>query len=553
MGGNWGTNQEKTNTLPEEYFAYLKSLNVDWVGISVALHYDDSLDSTVERKYSGVNIPTFSDDFLRKLIRAYHQHGICIYLTLAFEAQEAEMAEHPVSRWQLGGSIPISDDGRSMVEFWPWALDHPDHDRFVAEFWESYTEQSVHFGRLAEEEGVALYSLGTETEGLFRTRPGSAWPGDFNQELRSMVAAVRAVYSGPLTYDMHFSVLTDPGFRTGPGAYVLWEDLDLDVIGISSYFPLADNPPSRVLSVEALENRWENIFQKYLIPLHNAHPDRPIYFTEFGATDSTLSPYISNADEFNPRLFVDNNGNHLDDGEETQANIYAALYNVIGRHPGVLNGTFLWGMMMAGNDEWRISFARVREFSVRNKLAEDVVRSAYGASPRSPTSTAAPTLSPEQEISFFIYADSSSPGWSFGPWQGQMDLQSEAVVHSGQHAIAADLDPWGSLGMWTAAPFDLSQYRYLEFAIHGGEQGGQTINVLAFDQETITANLAISYYTQSAGLPPGEWVVVQVPVKDLNPTHLRMTSFVIENHSDEPIRTIYVDDIRFVSAAPGNQ
>ena len=57
----------------------------------------------------------------------------------------------------------------------------------MAEFWETYTQQAVYFARLAEEEGVRLYSLGTETARLFRTRPGGSFPNDFGQELRTMV------------------------------------------------------------------------------------------------------------------------------------------------------------------------------------------------------------------------------------------------------------------------------------------------------------------------------------------------------------------------------
>ena len=61
MGGNWGTNKDTVHDLPAEYFEYLRDLNVNWVGISVALHLEGSMDSTVELKYSDVSIPTFRD------------------------------------------------------------------------------------------------------------------------------------------------------------------------------------------------------------------------------------------------------------------------------------------------------------------------------------------------------------------------------------------------------------------------------------------------------------------------------------------------------------
>ena len=51
------------------------------------------------------------------------------------------------------------------------------------------------------------------------------------------MSEVRHSYSGPLTYDMHKDALTFPDFL-GPGSDHLWEDLGLDVVGISAWFGL---------------------------------------------------------------------------------------------------------------------------------------------------------------------------------------------------------------------------------------------------------------------------------------------------------------------------
>ena len=37
------------------------------------------------------------------------------------------------------------------------------------------------------------------------------------------------------------------------GSNHLWEDLDLDIVGISAYFPLIDYRPTTVLSVAELQ------------------------------------------------------------------------------------------------------------------------------------------------------------------------------------------------------------------------------------------------------------------------------------------------------------
>ena len=375
MGGNWGVTSDIV-ALPQDYFLFLKNLNVDWVGISVALHYDDSMDSTVERKYSGVSIPTFTDEVLINLIRKFKEYGFRVYLTLAFEAGEAASAEHPVSRWQLGDPNMPSEDPNISEAYWPWSLSHALHDQFVAEFWDTYTQQAVYFATIAQQEGVELFSLGTETERLFRTRSGGYWPNDFKNELSAMVAAVRSVYDGSLTYDMSSDAMRYENFY-GPGSNYLWEDLGLDVVGVSAYFQLSQSSPATVMDIESLEEKWEEVFNDYLIPLKDRNPNLPILFLEFGYCDSVQAPYLPSSEEFTTRVFTDSNENGIDDGAETQANIYEAFFSSIDNHPDVIQGAFLWGHSMISEQNWENYWSSIREFSVRGKVAEEIVRATY--------------------------------------------------------------------------------------------------------------------------------------------------------------------------------
>lgn len=394
ISGNWGTNHEAVDDwregrsevlVPEYYLAWLKHLHVNWVGISVALTYDDSMDSTVERNREHVPVEdgdaSFSDRALRQMIREFRSHGIDVYLTLAFEAYGAENAARPVYRWQLGD--PGGDDGGPccnsgiLPEFWPWRLEHPDHARFVAEFWETYTQEAVHVAMLAEEEGVRMYSLGTETDRLFRTRAGGYFVNDFGAELHSMVDRVRAVYSGLLTYDMHYSGLLDPDFF-GPGLDRLWNDLDLDVVGISAWFPLTDAPPTTVLSVGQAQAKYEQIFGEHLMPLAARNPGRPIMFLEYGAMDLVGTPSEpADGAGFPPFVFADANGNGLDDGRETQGNLYQGLLHAMNRHPGIVNGVFWWDNWITSEELWTGYWVGHRAFAVRDKPSEDTLRAAY--------------------------------------------------------------------------------------------------------------------------------------------------------------------------------
>ena len=409
ISGNWGTNRDVVQAwedrgstgslIPLEYVAWLRGLHVNWILISVALHYEDSMDSSVSRETGrDRNVPTWRDGSLRQMIREFRGHGFEVYMTLAFEAHEAEAAARPLSRHLLGdpapphtGGAPPDEGwrGRITPANWPWRPDHPDHDRFVGEFWRTYADNAVHFARIAEQEGVALYSLGTETDRLFRSRPDpddAARPesgymhNDFGVELRDMVGRVRAVYSGRLTYDMHANALIHADYHgSGSGAGHLWQDLDLDIVGISGWFPLTASTPTTVLGVPELQASYEDIFQDYLMPLANRNPGRAIVFTEYGSMDVVEAPADPSlgARHSEERVFVDANRNGFEDGEEAQANIFEAFFETSARYPGLVNGAFFWDNWIATDAMWADYWLGRRSFAVRGKLAEAVVGDAY--------------------------------------------------------------------------------------------------------------------------------------------------------------------------------
>ncbi len=400
VGGNWGGTRQTVERweadrseplIPLDFIEYLRDLHVNWVGFSVALHYEDSMDSTVERAYSKHrNVPTFSDDALRQLIREFRQHGFDVYLTLAFESHEAYAAERPAQRWQLGDpgqpetGVPPDDPMYAppiKPEFWPWRPDHPDHARFVQEFWSTYTEQALFYARIAQQEGVRIYSLGTETDRLFRTRSaGNYWVNDFGHELRLMTSRVREVYDGLLTYDMHYSTFMDSDESHRLVYDYFWQDLDLDLVGVSAWFPLAESSPSTVMSVETLRHAYEGIIQNYLIPLAVRNSGRPIVFLEYGTIDTVEGPADpSGFPEVAQFVFSDLNENGVDDGRETQANLFHAFFETMDHYPGLVNGAFFWDNWIASNELWQAGYWRKqRNYDFRNKPGEEIVRTQHG-------------------------------------------------------------------------------------------------------------------------------------------------------------------------------
>ena len=147
--------------VPLDSIEHLKSVNVNWVGLSVSLMYESTTDSTVKPLHTHEKFPnattTYTDDELRQIIRELKGHGFEVYMTLTLG--DAEVLGHSIPPV---GSPEVPRYLNIQPKDWPWSPDHPDHEHFVAEFLGSYSDQAVHYARIAQEEGVGMYSLGTE-------------------------------------------------------------------------------------------------------------------------------------------------------------------------------------------------------------------------------------------------------------------------------------------------------------------------------------------------------------------------------------------------------
>jgi hypothetical protein len=348
-----------------QFFSALKAMNVEWIGISVAMHYDSYSDPTVRTHVCALDFTdsggnptpcTFADDYLQSFISRARAAGFRIYLTLAFESSAAidslpratcGTPQFKENRSMLGA--PVLPDWAAASHCidaanWWWNPAHADHATKVQAFFDSYRDVAVKYAGLAESAGVELFSIGTETENLFRTRPsGGAYTNQFLPQLQALVAGVRSVYGGAVTYDQSSELYFRPATYGGStaGGADLFNDLDLDVVGSSAYFPLAATSPGRVLSVSELENAWESVFQSYLLPMHAKYGNKPIVFTEVGYTDDLDSPWQSAAGEGSAARA--HAAGTSTPGMQQQANIYQAFFNVNARHADLVAGTFWWG------------------------------------------------------------------------------------------------------------------------------------------------------------------------------------------------------------------
>ena len=123
-------------------------------------------------------------------------------------------------------------------------------------FWQSYRALMRKYAALAADEGVALFSVGSELSSLEHEK--GYW--------KLLIAEIRQIYSGELVYSANWDHFQNVSF---------WEDLDY--VGISGYFELTSNFDA---STDELVWSWEKIRWMLLDWLNLM--DKPLIFTELG-------------------------------------------------------------------------------------------------------------------------------------------------------------------------------------------------------------------------------------------------------------------------------
>jgi hypothetical protein len=173
--------------------ARIRALGADSVSIS-PLGYMFHLEDPRVFGYQGEN-PTLAPDRIRQMIRDAHNAGLRVFLNPHIWIG---MYGSP-GDWR--GDVAM----RSEEDWLAW--------------FRSYREFILFFARMAQEEGVALFSVGSEMRAATMERP---W------DWRLLIREIRGVYSGPCTYAANWFDEFD--------RIPFWDELEY--IGISAYFPI---------------------------------------------------------------------------------------------------------------------------------------------------------------------------------------------------------------------------------------------------------------------------------------------------------------------------
>lgn len=125
-------------------------------------------------------------------------------------------------------------------------------------WFDNYEKFILHYARLAEEQQIPLFCIGTELYKCASQREAD-W--------RALIANIREVYSGDLTYAANFYEEYE--------AIQFWDALDY--IGVQGYFPLTKKEDP---SLEDLKKGWRPHYKS--LKRFAGRWDRPVIFTELG-------------------------------------------------------------------------------------------------------------------------------------------------------------------------------------------------------------------------------------------------------------------------------
>ena len=207
----------------------------------------------------------------------------------------------------------------------------------------NYRTFILHYARLAQEQDMAGLCIGTELAGTVE-REG---------EWRALIAEIRSLYSGKLTYAANWH----DEFERVP----FWDALDW--IGIQAYFPLSKSPSA---SVDELIEGW----QPHLVKMAEVarRTQKPVIITEMGyraTPDAAIEPW----------LWPERGLKASPEGLVMQARCYEAYFKAVWNQPWLL-GTYIW--------KWHPSMGLAeppRElnigFSPQHKPALEVLRRYY--------------------------------------------------------------------------------------------------------------------------------------------------------------------------------
>jgi uncharacterized protein YozE (UPF0346 family) len=313
----------------------------------------------------------------------------------------------------------------------------------------NYLAMLKKYAQLAQSEHVESYCVGTELIDM----ASAAINPDNTQRWQNMIAQVRQLYTGKITYDANWGSDT----HAGEAKYIqFWSSVDF--IGISAYYPLSGDG-----SIAQNKAAWAGWLSSEIQPIHD-QTQKPIVFTEIGYRSVTGA----HSEPFNSWQ----TGSYA---PQEQVNDYEALFQFWDAYP-YIQGVDFWYAISNPNS----GGAGDTDYLVQNKPVEQNIKNWFLAGS---TATGTPSAPPAFSIT------GSSPS---SATVGQAITSSALITDTGGAGWGTNVD----LEVYTAS----------------GSRVAQKI----FDSQDFVAGQAKSYglawtaaandtYTFKAGIFDSNW------------------------------------------------
>jgi hypothetical protein len=309
-----------------------------------------------------------SDDEIRRAIDLARASGMKVIMKPVVNSEDGTW------RAWIRFFRPVTDEERAAGitgEMDPWGEIPTMRDGMVKDtqkwdqWWEDYTNYLVHYAKIAEEKQVPALCLGCEMNST----------EEFEEKWRALIAQVRAVYGGLLTYDVNH----------GGENNVKWFDA-VDFISVSAYHPIPaaagetpEEAAGRTTTVEEIKAGLEPVRER--MAQISARWNKPILFIETGVTSVRGCAHT-------PWAHIDETVDRPTD-EQEQANYYQAQFETFWDEPWFM-GWCWWDWPAGLYDE--SAAATDRSFCVYGKQAEQVLRAWYAKSRTGVTAEPEPEL-----------------------------------------------------------------------------------------------------------------------------------------------------------------
>jgi len=495
---NYGPNLD-TSYAEEVIKQYILPAGIKYVALNPTCFGKDWKDTNIE--CTNEDIPglmtTVSDQELINAIQYLHSVGLRVILK-----------PHFLSINNLKSNLSEPRFGSSWGET-EWQVWFDNYIIFIS-----------HYARIAEDNQVDLFVIGNEME--YSTQREQDW--------RRIIAAVREIYHGQLTYAAN-------SWQFEASQIKFWDALDYIGTNAYSYF----DEPIYDYTIDGMKIAWQPYIQR-LEEISNEY-GKQVLITEFGARSQ---------DDYNTGTLHDWIATSYN-GQE-QSDHYKAFFETIDGKPWI-KGVILWDVytspLQGGPNDISYTFI--------GKPAEQIVHGFFGGLSIAPTTVSNFVENPGETM--IVYGENLAGDWRLW-YEPDATTIPDLYSHNG-HASSFSIRVSYSeyVGVWLihdSPPLDMSKYKWLEFYILVGKN--QPKHLLAvFEDWTTGINIGSRMalvnnpnYIEGGQYEPGTWQRVRIPLIDLGITDQRSTGFNIlgcawpcdfDNATDD----VYIDDIKLIA------